>query len=473
MMLQRVMVKVETLGDLPTLPEVVLSIRRVAADDHTSAADLANVILQDAALSGKVLKLVNASFYRQTAGRISTVTRAIVILGFTAVQDLAMGLKVQEMLGRVGNRARLKAFWTLSLGSALCTRQLALKAGYPSPEEAFVAALLQDVGQIMLEHCFPEEYAKVLEKSGEARRLAAEQEFLKVDHAQVGEALARLWNLPGRLETVLADHHRQTAAAGKRHSEPLVDLVFVGHLMALQALDPSGKESDRTHLMSAAQQLLGLDKGDVQSVLSPLIEHLEEVASRLEISISVPHGDPAHKGPGPKRRKTTEAGGPHAHGDRELEMLHEISGAIVHGMGLEPLLQLVLECTFTATRMDRVLIFLAEGDQLVGRLGFGLPAAVDVKSLVLPASQGQLAAVLSSGRVAHLAAADAAKLLPETLLRALGTVDMALAPLVLGGELKGLLYADNAISHRAIPEDAVRILGGFANQAVIALGLRG
>ncbi|GEM_PF-2801168 len=470
MMLQRVMVKVETLGDLPSLPEVVTSIRRVAADDHTSAADLSNVILQDSALSGKVLKLVNSTFYRQSAGRISTVTRAIVILGFTAVQDLAMGLKVQAMLGKIGNRTRLKSFWTLSLGSAICTRELALKTAYPNPEEAFVGALLQDVGQIMLEHCFPEEYARILEKGGEARRLAAEQEFLKVDHAQVGEALARLWNLPGRLETVLAEHHRQSAAAGRRHPEPLVDLVFVGHLMAAHALDPSGKESDRGHLMTAAQQLLGLDKADVQAVLGPLTENLEELAARLEISIAVPN---PHKGNGTKRRRTTVVeDAPHVHGDRELEMLHEISAAIVHGMGLEPLLQLVLECTFTAAQLDRVLIFLTEGDRLEGRLSFGFPPGMDLKSLTLPAKQGQLAVLLTSGRAAHLTAAEAPKLLPEAFLKTLGAVDAAMAPLVLGGELKGLLYADNATSRNPIPEDSVRILGSFANQAVIAIGLR-
>lgn len=460
--LQHLLMKVESLGDLPTLPEVVHAIRKVAADDHASAADLAAVILKDAALSGKVLRLVNSTFYRQQSGRISTVSRAIVILGFNPVQDLAMGLKVQEILAGLGDRSRLRSFWTVALASAICTRELALRAGHPNPEEPFVAALLQDVGQLVLEQCCPGEYAQVAEADRIWGRLAIEQERLGLDHAQVGAALARRWNLPAVLESAILHHHRQGLPPAQRHHLPVTDLVYVGHLLAAHVIapGPEGESAERLRIASAAEHLLGAGLEPVRAILKALPEHLEELASRLEVSVAIPG--------------STQAAGRGAARDRggadELAVLQEISTAIVHGSELEPLLRFIVDGAWRATGLERVVLLMPDdrGD-LRGLAGIGLPEGMEAADLAVALREaGPLREFLVKGLPALLKGAEG---LPASLAEALSPKDCVLAPLAQGGRLRGLVYADHG--GKAVREEAVRSLGAFANQATIAIAMHG
>jgi len=136
---------------IPTLPTVLTELSRRMEDPKTSSDDLAQVILQDQAISSKVLKLVNSPFYGYS-GRINTINQGIVILGFNAVKNLVLSTSVMEAFkGTESSEVfRMDLLWVHSASVAGVAKLLAERTGGVDPEEAFVAGLLHDIGKILL-----------------------------------------------------------------------------------------------------------------------------------------------------------------------------------------------------------------------------------------------------------------------------------------------------------------------------------
>ena len=96
---------------LPSLPQVVLKVRKAIQDVSSGARDLAEVILQDPPLTARLIRMANSVYYRRTAGRVTTVTHAIVILGFETLRNLTFGLTVYKYLSHSGSQAAIRRLW--------------------------------------------------------------------------------------------------------------------------------------------------------------------------------------------------------------------------------------------------------------------------------------------------------------------------------------------------------------------------
>ena len=145
--LQRVIGRIT---DLPTLPRTVLKITELVNDPKSSAKDLANIITDDQVLTARLLKLVNSSFYGFPQ-RISTVTGAIVLLGFDAIRNLLLTTSVFGMFKKKVKEDRfgIERFWDQSLGCAIGAKIIGDHMRYDKIEELFVSGLLHDIGKIV------------------------------------------------------------------------------------------------------------------------------------------------------------------------------------------------------------------------------------------------------------------------------------------------------------------------------------
>ena len=127
--------------ELPPLPLVVQELLAVMRRPESSAEDITRVLSADQALAGKILRLVNSSFYGMP-GHVGTISQAVVILGHAALRNLAMSLAVVDSIGRDLPAERRQVFWQHALATAAGAEVVARHAGLPEPEEAFVAGLL-------------------------------------------------------------------------------------------------------------------------------------------------------------------------------------------------------------------------------------------------------------------------------------------------------------------------------------------
>jgi putative nucleotidyltransferase with HDIG domain len=215
--------------DLPPLPRVVRQLMSVVADENSSAADVTRVLSGDQALAAKILKLVNSPFYGQS-GEIGTLTRAVVVLGFSAVRNLALGLTAAGMLRKAGGAEYQVRFWRHSLATAAAAEVLSCLGGVPEdPEEAFVAGLLHDVGHPVMALIAPEEFAAAFAPSS-AALLQRETERFGLTHAKAGQLLLRRWKLPEPLCEAVRFHHN--TKVGSNGESPMVALISLADMMA-------------------------------------------------------------------------------------------------------------------------------------------------------------------------------------------------------------------------------------------------
>ncbi|MGD0768923.1 MAG: GGDEF domain-containing protein [Tepidisphaeraceae bacterium] len=206
--------KIQQCANLPSLPTIAMQILDLAGMPNVDITEIARVISKDPALSSKILRTVNSSFYGRSQ-HIGTISHALVILGLQSVKTLVLGFSLVTTLSRnkIAGFNHLR-FWRRSIYAATAARTLATKMRLVQQEEAFIAALLQDIGMLALNQVISAAYGEICGKCGtHVELIKAEKESLGMTHAEVGAILAEQWKLPAILAaTIRASHNAADAA---------------------------------------------------------------------------------------------------------------------------------------------------------------------------------------------------------------------------------------------------------------------
>ncbi len=244
---------------LVSLPEVVVRVNALVDDPATSAEDIGRAVAQDAALTSRLLKLANSAMFGMSR-EVDTIGRAIAVLGTRQVRDLTVGLCAARAFAGIPNElVSMGSFWHHSVLCAVAARQLASECERGRPDSSFVAGLLHDVGQLVLFNKLPEESRAALlmsiDEPNEPPLHLCERQLLGFDHAAVGGALARRWQLPASLAECMAWHHEPARAT----SHPLeVALIHIASSVAVLAEVESEELEDAPPIDPIAWQVTGL-----------------------------------------------------------------------------------------------------------------------------------------------------------------------------------------------------------------------
>ena len=195
---------------LPAMPFVLSKIMECVDDPLSSAADLKRIILEDQAITAKVLSLANSAAYGQEK-RVTDVARAVVIVGFHTVYQLAAGASLANSLGKdlTSSELDLFEFWKYSVACGESARRVAEISGYGAKEQAYMFGLLHDLGKLILLRLFKAEYEDVLFMArAEGQPLhEAELARFEFDHTDAGRWLGQQWKLPGKILPAITFHH--------------------------------------------------------------------------------------------------------------------------------------------------------------------------------------------------------------------------------------------------------------------------
>ena len=273
---------ITTLEELPTLPVIITKLLGLLDNPMSTARDINNVIKEDQALTAKTLKMVNSAYYGFPKS-ISTLTDAVVVLGFNTVRSLSLSAtvcKIFEGGGEDFDRAKL---WEHSLGVAFASRIIAKMVRYPEEEEAFVAGLLHDIAKIVEDQNFHEEFTKAVVQSREksSSLLEEEREYVGMDHSTIGRRIADRWGLPAKVTKVVGYHH-QPQFAGSGEEKILTSIVHVADIIVrIRKIGDSGNYGIK--LDKFATDTLKLKKVDLQTIAKKLNTELKAASEFLKI----------------------------------------------------------------------------------------------------------------------------------------------------------------------------------------------
>ncbi|MCP4589311.1 MAG: HDOD domain-containing protein [bacterium] len=268
------------LEQLPTLPAVATRLLEVTTSDASSASDVAAIIEMDQALTAKVLALVRSASVG--AREASTVSRAIVLLGFESVRNAVLAVQVYETFRSVepqdGAGLDREEFWKHSLAVACASRLVAERMDLRKRSgEAFVCGLLHDLGKMALDACLPKSYARVLQQTRASGRCLCdvESELLGVDHTVAGKRLTVRWKLPQPIVDCVWLHHAPPGFWPD--SEPSAEMLRVVHVADQIVRHQRIGFSGYAHLepLDTVAREVGLDPGEIQPIIQALPEEIE------------------------------------------------------------------------------------------------------------------------------------------------------------------------------------------------------
>lgn len=263
---------IERIHTVPSLPEVVTQVCRLVNDPASDAKQVNAIMVKDAAMAAKMLRMVNSVYYGLSEP-VRDLEQAIVILGFKTIRSIALSISVLNLFQQQSANFNMKAFWTHSAVSACLCRLIAAKAKICDPEFAFTIGLLKDIGKIILVENAAEETRAIIAVAREFRLnfTKAAREVLDTDDAEIGAWLCEHWELEAKL--VQAIRHQNDLA--KAPDPKLVAMCqLCEYLCALKKIRTSGC-CDEAALDPAVWPHLGLDKTALVQVLSVINDEVE------------------------------------------------------------------------------------------------------------------------------------------------------------------------------------------------------
>ncbi len=202
-------------SELSSLPEIYVRVSEILDDESSTSEQIGILVQSDPALTIRILKVVNSAYYG-FPNEISTISQAINILGRNPLRQLLMGTVLGGVFSRLSNDVFLiDEFWQHSVHTAViakfCYENI---VGKFKSDEIFIAALIHDIGHLVIAHQMHDESAKIkkLREESERSTIDIEQELLGFSHNEVAAAIMKQWELPNILSHCALHHHSPNEA---------------------------------------------------------------------------------------------------------------------------------------------------------------------------------------------------------------------------------------------------------------------
>ena len=287
MKVDRLKVITKYINNMPSLPVTVSKVQEICDNPKTSPVDLYKVINLDPVLMGKVMRLINSAYYG-LSDKVTSLVRAIIMLGMNTVKNLALSSAVMGLMSGDKNFIKLNSdqFWEHSLCTGIIAKKIAedTGSGRKDQEESFITGLLHDIGKIPLICCFPKEYNELVaerENGAYPDITEAEDQYFDMNHTVTGQMIAESWKLGDSVKNVIVSHHDLSSLDAK-HKKITYTIVLADYFANLFGCYFSG------NICPAAPseevfRTVGIDESYLEEIKDFVKEEMEKARIFLEI----------------------------------------------------------------------------------------------------------------------------------------------------------------------------------------------
>lgn len=513
-------------SDFPALSESVSAINRIAANENENIDKLSAFILRDFSLTNKLLRIVNSSHYRSAGGgSISTVSRAIVVLGFDAVRNIAITVLLFEHLQNQTNASLLKEEFLFSSFAGSLARDISRALRGRDHEQTYICALFHHLGRLLARFYFPEECDDVeaqMRSTSCTEEVAALRVF-GMSFDEIGAEIARRWGFP----PVIVDSMRKLSAGPVRKPATPTERAqvlssFANEMASVLVRAPeSERASAIERLGERFEQGVPLSREALDEALESAKSELAEFARIIRINLGQTvigrklrsHPQPEREGPGSATgtdqgtgsmpgepgssgegmggtvldsgiAPTLETGNFNDSGVKAQDAqavlaagIQDISNTMVDDFKLNDILRIILETMYRGMGFRRVILCIkdARAGVMQGRFGFG-PEANEVAKrfrFSLAFTPDIFHAAMKNGVDILISDIDDPKIatrIPEWFRAATTAHCFVVFPLNIKGKPVAMIYAEKANANEIEMNDKeLSLLRTLRNQAVLAI----
>ncbi|MGQ0649411.1 MAG: HDOD domain-containing protein [Gemmatimonadaceae bacterium] len=439
-------------ADFPAISKDALDALKAMPDDDASLQRLANIVLREYSLTLKVLRTANSAYFKRSGQHIQSAAHAMLLLGARTVRHLAGSLLVFDHYRK--RSPGLKELMLMSMITANHARELAMLRGFPDPEEAHLAGMFRNLGEVLVAGYFPREYARIIHDMETNKRNAsvAAFEVLGFVFEDLGEAMAKHWGMP---ETVLAC----IRADGPAGATELGAIVSCAHELtaAVYRRERTVRIDGVSEVMARYARRLALTKEQATAVVRAALRETKETFHSAKVSLDdlrlrKQHDAAIAELGGRPGVATPVSSSSQVNGDTLPAMRQELTAEVRRaaepesGEDLNRVILTVLEAIYRGGPFDRVVFCVLSADRASVKARFGLGTAVEPLlesfSFDLSPRDGPIAVAMLR-RQSVYAPVDRDFTAQELrFAQSLGAGSFGVFPVLVSGKLVGCVYAD-------------------------------
>ena len=514
-------------SDFPAMSVAISAINRLAASEKGTVHGMSNSILQDFALTNKILRIANSALYRQFgAGSISTISRAIAMLGFDAVRNIALSLMLFEHMQNKQHASMLREEFLRANLSGVLGKQFAEAFSVGGSEEPFICCLFHNLGRLLTHYYFPEEAETInkLQMTDNCSEEVAAARVLGIGFQDLGMGIAENWGFPelivqsmrrpppGKIGLAATTEERlrllssfsnevatvfQNHPADARQREIKVLQARYGDNVHLSDQDLSGILKHSTEEITALATTLGINIRQTRIGKQLLLPASTDKSAAPAGTAATPAAPAASAAPLPKELSGLRTAAETAIESAAAGMsdtapepvtlvdkpsvlssgIQDITGALVDGTSLNDLLRIILETMYRAMGFKRVLLCMREtrNNTMSARFGFGddveesiqrfrfpLGGRADIFNIILANDKDVLISDASDPKIARF--------MPDWFKAKFPVQTFIVFPLRIKGQPVAMIYADADYARSIVISDKeLSLLRTLCNQAVLAI----
>jgi len=484
--------------DFPAFSQHIIEINKKASPsggNYASASELANTILKDYSLTSKLLRLVNSAYYGHLTGKVTTVSRAVVVLGFEQVRLAAASILLFEHLKDPGQRTELQDETVHSFMRGVVAKGVAETIGMKVQEEAFICAMLHHLGKHLIIYYLPEEYERInaLVAKGNLDERNASRKVLGLSFGEIGKGIATTWKFPEKIVSSMEELSAGKVSKPKSEEDTLRKLSALSNELCTiaQIGDDRKRDALTDELLSRFGDCFTISKQEILTVISASTEELQNYSSILHLNLA---GSVFLKnlssygmaGSGTGSQEGREESEPYdilrqvyqqeEPQDVLTSGIEDVSDLFLGTYELRDVITMILETMYRGCRFDHVLFCMTNSTQtkMVARLGFGngLEEIIKEFRFSLAKASNVFGLALSQGKDIRIDDAHSPRLkgkIPGWYRKGVFSPAFVLFPILIDGKPVALLYADRDKAGKIIDENQLNYMRILRNQAALAI----